>query len=68
MSTKLTTIILTASVRVEAATDADIDKVCANLIGILAAAENNGTITQGCEEDTFLVSNEVEADVEKEDV
>ncbi len=68
METKLTTIILTASVRIEAATDADIEKVRSNLIGILASAENNGAITQGCEDETFLVSNEVEAEAEEEDV
>lgn len=51
---KQLTIILTVPVSVSVADDKDIDTICDNLSGIIASAHNNGKITEGCHDDTFI--------------
>ena len=60
---KQMTIILTVSVRVTIAEDKDIDTICANLEGSIAATYNNGIISEGCHEDTSVDAVEPETEV-----
>ena len=57
------TIILTVSVRVTVETEADLDTICSNLEGVIASAENNGQITDGCGDDTSVTSITTDTEV-----